>query len=497
MSLFATKSIEQIKKEQLGSGEHSLKRVLGPVNLLFLGIGAVIGTGIFVLTGQAAAAYAGPGIVISMVIAGLASALAGLCYAEFASTVPVAGSAYVYAYATLGEFVAWVIGWDLILEYALGAATVAVGWSGNLSALLAEFGWQFPAALSAAPGTIVALANGGTVTAVFNLPAVLITVAVTALLIVGVQESATVNSVIVVIKVGVVLLIVAGGAMFVNAANWHPFIPPNEGTFGAFGWSGVFRGAAVVFFAYIGFDAVSTSAQEARNPQRDMPIGLLGSLAVCTILYVVVCTVMVGLVPYKAMLNQAAPMVVAIDAGAVRAAGTAWESVMHGLKLLVVVGTLAGLSSVMLVMMLAQPRIFYAMANDGLLPEWARAIHPRFRTPHVTTIVTGIVVSIAAGFTGIATLGSLVSIGTLMAFVIVSIGVIFLRRARPDLDRPFAVPFVPVLPAFSAIVSLVLMASLPWATWERLIIWMVIGVAVYFAYGARHSRVRRERTQQV
>ncbi len=489
MSLFATKSIEEIRAGQLGEGERSLRRVLGPWNLLSLGVGAVIGTGIFVLTGQVAAAYSGPAIVLSMVLAGLVSALAGLCYAEFASAVPVAGSAYVYAYATLGEFVAWVIGWDLMLEYALGAATVAVGWSGNLSALLAEFGWQFPAALSAAPGTIVPLADGSTVTAVFNLPAVLITIAITALLIVGVQESATVNSVIVVVKVAVVLLIAAGGAMFVDRANWHPFVPPNQGEFGAYGWSGVFRGAAVVFFAYIGFDAVSTSAQEARDPQRDMPIGILGSLVICTVLYVIVSAVMVGLVPYRALLNQAAPMVVAIDAGAVRAAGTAWAPVLHVLRIFVVLGTLAGLSSVMLVMMLAQPRIFYAMANDGLLPEWARAIHPRFRTPHVTTIVTGVVVSMAAGFTGIATLGSLVSIGTLMAFVIVSIGIVFLRRTRPDLERPFRVPLVPALPILSAVVSVILMASLPWPTWERLIIWMAIGIVVYFVYGARHSRL--------
>ena len=490
MSLWATKTIEQIRAEQLAQGEHSLKRVLGPLNLLFLGVGAVIGTGIFVLTGQAAAANAGPAIVLSMVIAGLASALAGLCYAEFAAAVPVAGSAYVYAYATLGELVAWIIGWDLILEYALGAATVAVGWSGNLSALVAEFGLQFPATLSAAPGTVVTLVNGGTATAVFNLPAVLITVAVTALLLVGVQESATVNSIIVVIKVGVVLLIVAGGALFIDSANWHPFVPPNEGPFGVYGWSGVFRGAAVVFFAYIGFDAVSTSAQEARDPQRDMPRGILGSLAVCTILYVLVSGVMVGLVPHKTLLNQPAPMVVAVDAGAVRAAGTMWAGVMHALRLLVVFGTLAGLSSVMLVMMLAQPRIFYAMANDGLLPAWARAIHPRFRTPHVTTIVTGVVVSLAAGFTSIGTLGTLVSIGTLMAFVIVSIAIVFLRKTRPDLERPFKVPWVPILPIASAMVNLVLMASLPWATWERLIIWMAIGIAVYFFYGVRHSRLR-------
>jgi APA family basic amino acid/polyamine antiporter len=490
MSLFATKTIEQIQKEQLGQGEHSLKRVLGPVNLLLLGVGAVIGTGIFVLTGQVAAANSGPAVVVSMVIAGLASGLAGLCYAEFAAAVPVAGSAYVYAYATLGEFIAWIIGWDLILEYALGAATVAVGWSGNLGALLGEFGYQFPAALSAAPGTVVPLVGGGTVIAVFNLPAVLITIAITALLIVGIQESATVNSVIVVIKVGVVLLIVAGGAMFVDPANWHPFVPPNEGTFGAYGWSGVFRGAAVVFFAYIGFDAVSTSAQEARDPQRDMPRGILGSLAICTLLYVLASGVMVGLVSYKALLNEPAPMVVAVNAGAARAAGTAWAGFMHTLKLLVAFGTLAGLSSVMLVMMLAQPRIFYAMANDGLLPGWARAIHPRFRTPHITTIVTGIVVSIAAGFTGIGTLGALVSIGTLMAFVIVSIAIVFLRRTRPDLERPFKVPFVPALPIASAIVSLILMASLPWATWERLIVWMAIGIVLYFMYGARHSRLR-------
>jgi APA family basic amino acid/polyamine antiporter len=490
MSLFATKTIEQIQAEQLGSGDHALKRVLGPVNLLFLGIGAVIGTGIFVLTGQVAAANAGPAIVVSIVIAGVASALAGLCYAEFASSVPVAGSAYVYAYATLGELVAWIIGWDLILEYALGAATVAVGWSGNLSALLAEFGLQFPAALSAAPGTPVPLATGGSVVAVFNLPAVLVTLAVTALLVVGVQESATVNSVIVVIKVAVVLLIAAGGALFVLPANWHPFVPPNEGSFGSYGWSGIFRGAAVVFFAYIGFDAVSTSAQEARDPQRDMPRGILGTLVICTILYVLVSTVMVGLVPYKALLNQPAPMVIAIDAGAARATGTVWPAIMHALRLLVVLGTLAGLSSVMLVMMLAQPRIFYAMANDGLLPAWARAIHPRFRTPHITTIVTGVVVSLAAGFTGIATLGSLVSIGTLMAFVIVSIAIVFMRRTRPDLHRPFSVPFVPALPIASAVVSLLLMASLPWPTWERLIVWMAVGIVVYFTYGVRHSRLR-------
>jgi APA family basic amino acid/polyamine antiporter len=491
MSIFATKSIERIHGEQLGGGNGGLKRVLGPMQLMMLGVGAIIGTGIFVLTGQAAAAHAGPAIVLSMVVAGLTSALAALCYSELAASVPVAGSAYTYAYATLGEFVAWVIGWDLILEYALGAATVAVGWSGTFVTLLHQLGLSFPAALSAAPGTAVAVAGSmSPVTAGFNLPAVLITVAITALLMIGISESATVNAVVVVIKVVVVLIVIAAGALFIDRANWHPFIPENTGTFGEFGWSGILRGAGVIFFAYIGFDAVSTSAQEARNPQRDLPRGILGSLAVCTVLYVLVSGVMVGLVPYRQMLNEPAPLVMAVEAAAGRAAGTAWESPMGVIKVLVTVGALAGLSSVMLVMMLAQPRIFMAMSRDGLLPQWAGRIHPRYHTPHVSTMVTGAIVAIAAALTPIGTLGSLVSIGTLMAFVIVSIGVIVLRRTRPDLPRPFRMRFVPALPLLSALVSLTLMAGLPRATWERLIVWMVIGVAFYFVYGYRRSRLR-------
>jgi APA family basic amino acid/polyamine antiporter len=492
MSIFTTKSIEQIKAEQLGQGEGGLKRVLGPAQLTMLGVGAIIGTGIFVLTGQAAAANAGPAIVLSMILAGLTSVLAALCYSEFAATVPVAGSAYTYAYATLGEFIAWVIGWDLILEYALGAATVAVGWSGSLVTLLGQLGWSIPAAISAAPGTVVQLANGGmpATVAVFNLPAVLITVAVTALLVVGVSESATVNAVIVVIKVAIVLVVIGAGALFIQPANWHPFIPPNTGAFGEYGWSGILRGAGVIFFAYIGFDAVSTSAQEARDPQRDMPRGILGSLAICTVLFVLVSAVMVGLVPYRQMLNQPAPLVIAIQAAAGRAAGTPLGPLMHGLTVLITLGAVAALSSVMVVMMLAQPRIFLAMSKDGLMPPWAGIIHPRFKAPHVSTLVTGVVVAIAAGLTPIATLGTLVSIGTLMAFVIVSIGVIVLRRTRPDLPRPFRMPWVPVLPALSALVAFVLMLGLPRATWERLIVWMAIGVVFYFAYGYRKSRLR-------
>jgi APA family basic amino acid/polyamine antiporter len=490
MSILTTKSIEQITEEQLGEGSGGLQRVLGVWQLVMLGVGAIIGTGIFVLTGQAAAANAGPAIVISMVVAGVTSVLAALCYSEFASTVPVAGSAYTYAYATLGEFVAWVIGWDLILEYALGAATVAVGWSGILITLLNQLGLTFPAALSAAPGTVVAVAGGDPVTAVLNVPAILVTVLVTALLVVGVSEAASVNGVIVLTKVAVLLIVIAAGALFVDPANWHPFIPPNTGTFGEYGWSGVLRGAGVIFFAYIGFDAVSTSAQEARNPQRDMPRGILGSLAICTVLFVLVSAVMVGLVPYKSMLNQAAPLVLTIEAAADRSVGTPWQGTMSVVEVLVTVGGLAALSSVMVVMMLAQPRIFLAMSRDGLLPAWAGRVHPRFHTPHISTVVTGVVVALAAGLTPIGTLGSLVSIGTLMAFVIVSIGIIVLRHTRPDLARPFRMPWVPVLPVLSAAVSLLLMLGLPRATWERLIIWMVIGVVLYFVYGRKHSRLQ-------
>jgi APA family basic amino acid/polyamine antiporter len=325
-------------------------------------------------------------------------------------------------------------------------------------------------------------------------PAVLVTMAVTALIVLGVRESASVNSAIVVLKVSVVLIVIGAGAMFIDPANWRPFIPENTGQFGEYGWSGILRGAGVIFFAYIGFDAVSTAAQEARNPQRDMPRGILGSLAICTVLYVLVSGVMVGLVPYREMLNEPAPLVVAVEAAAGRAAGTPWAGPMDAVKILVTVGALAGLSSVMVVMMLAQPRIFLAMSRDGLLPAWAGRVHPRFRTPHISSMVTGVLVAIAAGLTPIGTLGNLVSIGTLLAFVIVSFGIIVLRRTRPDLPRPFRMPLVPLLPVLSALVSLTLMLGLPWSTWQRLILWMAIGIAIYFAYGYRRSRLRPPRS---
>jgi APA family basic amino acid/polyamine antiporter len=488
MSLFATKSIETLTAQAAQTGEHSLKRVLGPVNLVTLGIGAIIGTGIFVLTGQVAAANTGPAIVLSMVLAGIASALAGLCYSEFASAVPIAGSAYTYGYATLGELFAWIIGWDLILEYALGAATVAVGWGGHLTSFLHDFvGVDFPAALSAAPGTVIHTA-GGDVTAVFNLPAVLITVAVTALIIRGIRESANVNTVIVFVKLAVVVIVILGGAAFVNSANWHPLIPPNTGNFGEYGYSGILTGAGKIFFAYIGFDAVSVAAQEAKNPQKDMPIGILGSLVVCTILYILVSGIMVGLVPYKQMMGQAAPMVVAIRAAEAASGGS---SLLHMMTMLVELGAIAGLSSVMVVMMMAQPRIFYSMANDGLLPPFAKKIHPKFRTPHITSMITGVAVAIAAGLTPISVLGDLVSIGTLMAFVIVSLGIIFLRRKRPDIRAAFRTPMVPLVPLLSAGFSLALMYGLSAETWLRLVIWMAIGLVIYFAYGYSHSELRK------
>jgi APA family basic amino acid/polyamine antiporter len=475
--ILITKPVDLLVRESQDT-EAGLRRALGPTELTALGIGAIIGAGIFVLTGHAAAAHAGPAIVLSFILAGLACAFAGLCYAEMASMIPIAGSAYTYAYATMGEFFAWVIGWDLILEYLFGGVTVAIGWSGYMVSFLRDFGIIFPPSLAAASGTIVTLPDGAHVTAVFNVPAALIILAVTSLLVIGVKESAFVNNIIVIVKVVILLLFIAVGVGFINTANWQPFIPPNTGTFGEFGASGVLRGAGVIFFAYIGFDAVSTAAQEARNPQKDMPIGILGSLVLCTILYIVVALVLTGIVSYT-RLNVPDPVAVGVDA-----IGTAW------LAPIVKIGAIGGLSSVILVMLLSQPRIFWSMSRDGLLPRVFAQVHPRFRTPHITILVTGLIAALFAGVLPIGIVGELVSIGTLLAFVIVCAGVIVLRRTQPNAPRPFRCPGVPLIPILGIITCLGQMAALPFDTWLRLIIWMALGMIIYFVYSRHHSRLQ-------
>lgn len=473
------KSIDALMQES--KDETGLKRTLTATNLVMLGVGAIIGAGIFVLTGAAASLHAGPAVVLSFVAAGIACAFAGLCYSEFASMIPISGSAYTYAYATLGEFIAWIIGWDLILEYLFGAATVAVGWSGYVVSFLADFGVVLPRNLSTAPFAYdIATSNFTPTGAFLNFPAMFIIAMMTTLLVIGISESAKFNNVIVIVKVIVILLFIGFGFSYINPANWTPFIPENTGVSGQFGISGIMRGAAVIFFAYIGFDAVSTAAQEAINPQRDMPKGMLGSLAVCTVLYILVGLVMTGIVPYK-LLNDPAPIAIAINAAG---DGLAW------LRTPIKIGAIAGLSSVILVMLLGQPRIFYAMSKDGLLPKSFSKIHPKYKTPYITTIITGCVAMFVAGLFPIGLLGELVSIGTLLAFVIVCGGILVLRYTNPELVRPFKTPLFPFVPIMGMLTSLYLMANLPWHTWERLIIWMGIGILIYFLYSKNHSKVR-------
>ena len=457
MGWFSTKSLDDLRAE---AARGALRRSLGPLNLTALGIGSIIGTGIFVLTGTAASQNAGPALVISMIISAIGCAFSGLCYAEFASMVPVAGSAYTYAYATAGELFAWIIGWDLILEYALSTSTVAVGWSGYFVSLMRDAGITFPAALAAPPS---------------NLPAAFIVALVATLLVIGIKESADTNTVLVIVKTIVLVVFVVAGAAYVNRANLTPLVPPNAGQFGRFGWSGVLRGAGVMFFAYIGFDAVSTAAQEAKNPARDMPIGILGSLGICTVLYVLVAIVLLGIVPYQ-RLNVADPLAVGIDA-----TGLTWLSPV------IKIAALFGLFSTMIVTLLAQTRIFYSMSRDGLLPPIFAAVHPRFRTPHLSTILTGSIIALVSMLTPIDLLAQLVSIGTLLAFVLVSIGVVILRRTLPDAPRPFQTPGVPWVPLAGAAICLAQMVGLPVATWERLLIWLLAGLVLYVAYGRRHA----------
>ena len=481
--LLATKPLETLLYECQETGEHSLKRALGPINLLTLGIGAIIGAGIFVITGQAAAQFAGPAILFSFILAGIACAFAGLCYAEFASMIPIAGSAYTYSYATLGELVAWIIGWDLILEYAFGAATVAVGWSGHLRAFLKDIGLGLPPI----PSSNFVL-FGKNVHLTYDYIGFLVIMVITTILVIGIKESANFTTAIVILKVAVVCVFIAlaGGFLFSHSwqpNHWHPFIPANTGEFGSFGWSGIFRGAGVVFFAYIGFDAVSTAAQEAKNPKKDMPFGILGSLVICTILYILVSGLLTHLVPYQE-LNVPDPVVVGI-----RVTGQQWAT------FLVELGAIAGLATVMLVMLLGQSRVFYSMSRDGLLWPWASKIHPRFRTPYISSIVVGIFVAILATLVPLNVLDQMTSIGTLLAFVLVSAGVWVMRRTHPELNRPFKTPMVPLVPILAILFSMSLIVTLSPATQLRLVVWLIIGLAIYFGYGRKHSKVQNALTK--
>lgn len=486
-NLFVTKPVTPTGHVDAGepvegslSGEAGLRRALTARHLVLLGIGAIIGAGIFVMTGTAAANYAGPAVILSFVLAGITCAFAGLCYAEFASMMPVSGSAYSYTYSTMGEVVAWFIGWNLVLEYLFAASTVAVGWSGYLNSFLSNFGAAVPTIFAQAPVAYSAETSSFVSTgSIMNLPAVLIVAAVTSLCYRGITQSAWVNALIVAVKVAVIALFLGFAWQYVNADNWTPFIPPNEGGT-RFGTEGVIRGAAVVFFAYIGFDAVSTAAGEAKNPQRDMPIGILGSLAICTVLYIAMAATMTGLLPYTE-LGTAKPVATALET----------YPALGWLKTVVDLGAIAGLSSVILVMLMGQPRIFYAMSKDGLLPPVFGRVHRKYQTPHVGTIIVGVVAAVMAGALPLDFLGDLVSMGTLLAFATVSAGVLILRYTRPDLPRPFRVPLAIVICPLGVLTCLYLFWQPFKDHWQVMLGWTIVGFIIYAVYGYRNSNLRR------
>jgi APA family basic amino acid/polyamine antiporter len=481
--LFRKKNISSALNESEGFNG-GLKRTLSATNLITLGIGAIVGTGIFVITGQAAADYAGPSLTISFLISAVCCVLAGLCYAEFASMIPVSGSVYSYSYVTTGELLAWFIGWDLVLEYLFACSSVAVGWSGYMLNLLEGWGIHLPSHI--ASSTFVYDDGWSFRGSIINFPAVFIVGVVTAFLIGGIRQSALVNNIVVAIKVGVILLFIGFGISYIDVGNWTPYIPENvTGEFGKYGWSGILRGAGVVFFAYLGFDALSTTAQETRNPQKDMPRGILVSLIICAVLYIAVTAVLTGIVNYKE-LHVDAPIAMAVDKAG---AGLAWLSPF--IKL----GAIAGLSSVILVMMLGQSRIYYAISNDGLIPKIFSKVNSR-GVPRNATVFASIVTGLTAGLFPLDVLSELVSIGTLMAFTIVCISIVVLRKTQPGLNRPFKTPFVPFIPLLGAAVCLLQMVALPWNTWLRLIGWTVIGLIIYFLYGIRKSKLNKRKTDE-
>ena len=472
------KSIASIVAEANQSGEGTLKRTLGPINLILIGVGLTLGAGLFSITGLAAANHSGPAVTLSFVIAALGCGFAALCYAEFASMIPVAGSAYTYSYATMGELFAWIIGWDLVLEYSVGCATVAISWSQYLTRFLASLGIYLPPQLTLSPFETAKLADGTTVNGIVNIPAALVVVLMTAILIRGTKGSAIVNGIIVFLKVGVVLLFIALGWQYIDPANYHPYIPPNTGEFGHFGWSGVLRGAGLVFFVFIGFDAVAASAQETKNPARDLPIGIIGSLVVCTVLFGLFGHVMTGLANYKEFANSGAPVAIAIEK-----TPYAW------LSQAIILAILIGYTSVILIDLMAQSRMFYSISKDGLLPKMFSDVHSKFKTPYKSNIILCLFIGLFAAFVPMNVVGEMTSIGTLLAFLMVCVGILILRKTDPDAKRPFKVPLVPLIPILGIITCVVMMVFLPWETWLRLAVWLIIGLAIYFWYGKKNSKL--------